>query len=164
MNPASVGGTVVRRSVYEHLGSFDSRLLNGEDWEMWVRIAAHYPVWYEPEPLALYRRHEVSISAHDVATGANMQDARRIIELNRSQLPPEREAAVTEKARELAAIAGLRHALNAIARGDGATWRIQNVEALRTSHSRAVLTHAAYFTVRASRHWVRHKLRGAPAD
>ena len=34
----------------------------GEDWEMWVRIAAHHPVWYEPEPLAVYRKHGISLS------------------------------------------------------------------------------------------------------
>jgi glycosyltransferase involved in cell wall biosynthesis len=46
---------VVRRDVYENLGGFDSRTAGGEDWEMWVRIAAHYPVWFEVEPLAVYR-------------------------------------------------------------------------------------------------------------
>src|SRR4029077_3394702 len=46
---------VVRREVYETLGGFDRRLSWTEDWEMWARIAVHYPVWYEVEPLALYR-------------------------------------------------------------------------------------------------------------
>jgi glycosyltransferase involved in cell wall biosynthesis len=163
-NPASVGGTVVRRSVYEHLGGFDTRLLNSEDWEMWVRIAAHFPVWYEPEPLALYRRHEVSISANDVATGANVQDARRIIDLNRNLVPAEHAAEITARARELAALSALRHGLNAMARGDGAVWRIQNVEALRTSRSPTVLTHAAYFGIRASRHWFRRMASRARTD
>ena len=35
---------VVRRSVYEAIGGFDPRAgLVGEDWEMWVRIAGHFP-------------------------------------------------------------------------------------------------------------------------
>lgn len=46
---------VVRREVYERLGGFDPGLGTAEDWEMWVRIAAHYPVWYEPTALACYR-------------------------------------------------------------------------------------------------------------
>ncbi|MBA2318149.1 MAG: glycosyltransferase family 2 protein [Euzebyales bacterium] len=47
---------VVRRSVYELLGGFDERItVGGEDWEMWVRIATRFPVWFEPEPLAVYR-------------------------------------------------------------------------------------------------------------
>lgn len=48
----------VRRSVYEAVGGFDPRFtVGGEDWEMWVRIATHAPVWFEPEPLAVYRMY-----------------------------------------------------------------------------------------------------------
>jgi glycosyltransferase involved in cell wall biosynthesis len=47
---------VVRREVYESLGGFDDRFrCAGEDWEMCVRIATRYDVWFEPEPLAVYR-------------------------------------------------------------------------------------------------------------
>ena len=42
----------VRREAYECLGGFDARLKCSEDWEMWVRIAARYPIWHEPAPLA----------------------------------------------------------------------------------------------------------------
>jgi glycosyltransferase involved in cell wall biosynthesis len=38
----------VKREVYERLGSFYG-VDYGEDWEMWMRIACHYPVAYEPE-------------------------------------------------------------------------------------------------------------------
>ncbi|WP_225975138.1 glycosyltransferase family 2 protein [Anseongella ginsenosidimutans] len=41
---------VVKRLVYEHLGGFFAFHFN-EDWEMWVRIAAHYPVAYSPSGL-----------------------------------------------------------------------------------------------------------------
>lgn len=47
---------VVRRSTYEAIGGFDQSVTTGgEDWEMWVRIATRFPVWFEPEPLAVYR-------------------------------------------------------------------------------------------------------------
>ena len=47
---------VVRRSTYEAIGGFDQSITTGgEDWEMWVRIATRFPVWFEPEPLAVYR-------------------------------------------------------------------------------------------------------------
>lgn len=47
---------VVRRSAYEVLGGFDPRIrVGGEDWEMWVRIASRFAVWFEPQPLAVYR-------------------------------------------------------------------------------------------------------------
>ncbi len=47
---------VARREVYETLRGFDDRFYRaGEDWEMWVRIAAAFPVWYEPACLVAYR-------------------------------------------------------------------------------------------------------------
>jgi glycosyltransferase involved in cell wall biosynthesis len=51
---------LVRRSVYEQLGGYRPDLRYALDWEMWVRIAAQYPVWYEPRVLAHYRRHASS--------------------------------------------------------------------------------------------------------
>jgi GT2 family glycosyltransferase len=49
---------VVRRDVYEQVGGFDPGLRFVLDWEMWVRIAAAFPVAYVPEPLATYRIHD----------------------------------------------------------------------------------------------------------
>jgi hypothetical protein len=47
---------VIRRSTVEAIGGYDARGGSmGEDWEMWVRIATRFPVWFEPEPLAVYR-------------------------------------------------------------------------------------------------------------
>lgn len=72
---------VVRREVYERLGGFDDRLRCMEDYEMWVRIAAHYPVWYEPEVLAVYRFHPGSNTTRDSATAENIRDARRAVDV-----------------------------------------------------------------------------------
>ena len=81
---------MVRRDVYERLGGFDRRLTCwGEDWEMWVRIAAHYPVWYAVEPLALYRRSTASLSGRSVRTGENIQDFRKATSIVRQYLPDE---------------------------------------------------------------------------
>ena len=57
-----VPAMVVRRSVYEKLGGFFG-VHYGEDWEMWARIAAHYPVAHSPERLALYRVHRDNITS-----------------------------------------------------------------------------------------------------
>jgi len=72
---------VVRRECYEALGGFDERLLCTEDYEMWVRIASHFPVWYETECLAVYRFHAGSNSARDAVTAENIRDARRALEI-----------------------------------------------------------------------------------
>lgn len=80
---------VVRRAVYEELGGFDRRLVCSEDWEMWVRIAARFPVWYEPEPLALYRMHDNSNTGRHVRSAADMAYTRRAIEIFQEYLPPD---------------------------------------------------------------------------
>ena len=62
---------VVRRDVYERLGGFYG-VEYGEDWEMWMRIAAHYDTGYTPEVLAEYRKHKSSITGRSFVTGQNM--------------------------------------------------------------------------------------------
>jgi hypothetical protein len=77
---------VVRREVYEHLGSFYGTNY-GEDWEMWVRIARHYPVAYTPEVLAEYRSHTTSISSSKAKQGHIVQDLMLVIEAIQQHLP-----------------------------------------------------------------------------
>lgn len=89
---------VVRRAVYETLGGFDPRLVHAADWEMWQRIAVHYPVWYEAQPLALYRRHSDSDTSRLVQTGANIADIRRAIDVAHGYVP----AAVADDVRRRA--------------------------------------------------------------
>ncbi|NJL21213.1 MAG: glycosyltransferase [Leptolyngbyaceae cyanobacterium SM1_3_5] len=91
---------VVRRSVYEQLGGFDQRLAWAEDWEMWVRIAAHYPCWYEPQPLAAYRMHSASSTGRHACTGENIRDLVRAIEIIKSYLPEVHADALPQCSRE----------------------------------------------------------------
>lgn len=52
------GSSVVfKREVFEHVGGYDPRLKNGEDWEFCLRVAREYPVAFVPEPLVEYRIH-----------------------------------------------------------------------------------------------------------
>jgi glycosyltransferase involved in cell wall biosynthesis len=48
---------VVRRQVYVDMGVFRTDLGYALDWEMWQRIGSRYPIWFEPEILAVYREH-----------------------------------------------------------------------------------------------------------
>lgn len=91
---------VVRRDVYEQLGGFDRHLSWTEDWEMWVRIAAKYPFWYEVQPLAAYRRHSTSNTSKYVRTGENMQEVRRVIERIQSYLPETVAKKLAQRSRE----------------------------------------------------------------
>jgi glycosyltransferase involved in cell wall biosynthesis len=80
---------VVRRDVYERLGGFRTDLCYALDWEMWVRIAAHYPVWFEPEPLACYRMHGGNETSRLRAGGRDIADVRRAITILAGVVPPE---------------------------------------------------------------------------
>lgn len=55
---------VIRRDVFDTVGYFDESpgLQSGEDWNMWLRIAAKYRVEFVDRPLARYRRHRAGKS------------------------------------------------------------------------------------------------------
>lgn len=78
---------VVRRAVYERIGGFNKRISHTADWEMWVRIAAHFGIWYEDRPLALYREHAGSDTSHLARSGENLRQIRKAIDIFREYLP-----------------------------------------------------------------------------
>ena len=82
-----VPAMVVKRSVYEKLGSFYA-VHYGEDWEMWARIAAQYPVAHSPERLALYRVHQNNITSRYFLSGQSMTDALSVVDIIQTYLPP----------------------------------------------------------------------------
>ena len=89
--------TVVRRSVYEELGSFYGTNY-GEDWEMWVRIAKHYPFAYTLDILAEYRLHNQSISSTKLASGEIVADLVQVIGRIREHLPAAHRQRITKLA------------------------------------------------------------------
>ncbi|WP_373055891.1 glycosyltransferase family 2 protein [Zunongwangia sp. H14] len=76
----------VKREVYEKLGSF-YLVHYGEDWEMWARIAKHYPTAYIPEFLAEYREHKNSITWRSYQSGQNIKDIAKVTAAIISYLP-----------------------------------------------------------------------------
>jgi hypothetical protein len=139
---------VVRRAVYEELGGFDSRLICSEDWEMWVRIAARHPIWYEIEPLALYRMHANSNTGRHVSTAQDMRYTRAAIEMFKHHLPEDRADRLTRKAKETYALAAINAAGLLLARGDLGGVRAQLREAIRLSHSLRVTSKIAWLLIR----------------
>lgn len=129
---------VVRREVYEELGGFCPEAYSAADWEMWKRIAAHYSVWYEPEPLACYRLHSLSESSRLIRSGANIADTRRAIEISRSYLPKPMAAELLSKALEHYALYAMNTAREMLAIGDRATALAQMQEGLKCSQSSRV--------------------------
>lgn len=56
--------TLIRRSVFDAVGVFDPALRWGQDWDLFIRIAAYGPVGFVMEPLMIYRWHPGGISHH----------------------------------------------------------------------------------------------------
>jgi len=83
---------LVRRSTYERLGGYRTDLRYAMDWEMWVRIAAAGPVWYEPRILASYRKHRANETTRLEAQDATDGDMLAGIRIFAAHLPPERRA------------------------------------------------------------------------
>jgi glycosyltransferase involved in cell wall biosynthesis len=97
---------IVARSTYEAIGGYRPDLQLAVDWEMWVRIAAAYPVWYEPRSLAVYRRHGANETARLFASGAAWPDMARAIAINARSLPSDiRDRALAASVRWYAASA-----------------------------------------------------------
>lgn len=78
---------LVRRSVYEHLGAYRPDLVYALDWEMWVRVAAHYSVWFEPTLMAFYRRHAQNETSRLAAQGRVAADEENAIRIFSQYLP-----------------------------------------------------------------------------
>jgi glycosyltransferase involved in cell wall biosynthesis len=57
--PSSV---LVRRQCFDLVGLFDRTLRSVEDWDMWIRIAAVYPLAVINIPLVYYRQHPSNMS------------------------------------------------------------------------------------------------------
>jgi glycosyltransferase involved in cell wall biosynthesis len=60
----SASSAMVRRDVLAAVGSFDETLQSAEDWDMWLRISAAYPVACVAEPLVLLTRRGASSSGN----------------------------------------------------------------------------------------------------
>ena len=84
LQPPSI---VVKRSVYEHLGTFYEEHY-GEDWVMWTRIAANYDVAYSPKSLANYRYHiNDNLTGTAFSTGQNIKGMKHAIDTIQEYLP-----------------------------------------------------------------------------
>ena len=65
MNPVATSTVLVRREVLRAVGGFDPRFRGPEDYDLWMRIAATYPVGRIQCPLSRYRHGASSLSMDD---------------------------------------------------------------------------------------------------
>lgn len=146
---------VVRREVYEHLGGFYGTTC-GEDWEMWVRIARHYPVAYSPALLAEYRGHPGSVSWKKAQQGQLLDDWAHVIARIEQHLPPGQRQRVGRRARRRSAELGIGEAYQALAQTKSwAAARGVLAQALRLSPHPATYYQVLKFYAKALLRWRR---------
>jgi glycosyltransferase involved in cell wall biosynthesis len=139
---------VVRREVYEELGAFYGRPY-GEDWEMWLRIAAHYPTGYVPEVLAEYRKHADSVSGTSILTGQNIRDLKAVMEVASHYFTAEQWERIGSRARKAYAAYAIHTARSLWGRQQHRQGtRCQITEALSLSRHPSVLFQAAKLYVK----------------
>jgi len=141
---------VVRRDVYEALGGFDTRLRCSEDWEMWVRAAAAYPIWYQAEPLAMYRMHPDSNTGRHIRSGEDILFTRLAIDIFERYLPRASASRIARAARETYAMAAVDMARTLARRGDRVGMGAQIRAAIGCSRSPRVLWRATRLLARAA--------------
>jgi len=130
---------VVRREVYETLGAFDRRLSWTEDWEMWARIASRYPVFYEVEPLALYRMHSNSNTGRYTLTGENVKDMDRLFSILKNYVPNAAGETLTRQGRDVYARRTLEGATGMAAEGQFSSAIAQARAAIHLSSAPATI-------------------------
>jgi GT2 family glycosyltransferase len=133
----------VRRDVYELLGGFDERLHCAEDWEMWIRIAAQFKVWYEPAVLAAYRRHPQSNTGRHHRLAEELRYTATVIDMVESYLPPDRAKKVALTARRNYARTAVSNARQFAAEGDREAARAHLRLAVELNRSPRILLDAA---------------------
>lgn len=80
---------VVRRTAYEHLGTFRDDLLLTEDWEMWLRIAVNYDIAFCTSTWADYRVFDTNSSALAILDGRWFTDLKRVAAVADELVQPE---------------------------------------------------------------------------
>ncbi|NET38053.1 MAG: glycosyltransferase [Cyanothece sp. SIO1E1] len=81
---ANGSNPLIRRKALAEIGEFDETLTAGEDWDMWLRLAADYPFVAVPSPKVLYRQPTNSMSANVLR---QEQECLKVIERAFNQAP-----------------------------------------------------------------------------
>ena len=130
---------VVKRSTYELIGGFDPAARLSADWEMWVRIAAYFPVWFEPQLLASYRQHGDSMTSGLMQSAQGIVDINNVINLYQAYLPADAYQRCAPKARKYYALYALSMARRLLRTGELEAAQNFISEGLKCDNSPAVM-------------------------
>jgi glycosyltransferase involved in cell wall biosynthesis len=147
---------VVTRACLNDVGVFNEKLVYS-DWELFIRIAAKYPVGFIAEPLASYRMHGRNMSVHGQAA-TKLERNLAVIETVFQEVP---EADPALKDQALAAIY-FSTALDFYGAGQSET--AKGYVALTRQHLNGSLPFEADELIETVVAYAMHSFRGSPAD
>lgn len=124
-NPVRTPGVVVRRSLYERQGGFDTSLTHTSDWEMWVRAIVQGGARMLDEPLAYYRVHDQSASNRVNRLAAGLADQLRLsAKWQAAMLPGFDHRAFERQTVRAALVRSLQFAVGGDREAAAANWRL----------------------------------------
>ncbi len=147
---------ILRRAAIEAVGPFATapELGLADDWEMWLRIElAGWQVAYSPEPLALWRWHQGSLSREVDRRDDRIGEQVRVVEYVMRHLPPDRLHLRQLRAPAIYAVAqsALVTSFLAARQRDWRTARVYLQQALYTARPPGLPGFAAHLLRRAVR-------------
>ncbi len=85
---------LIRREAFDTAGYFDERLRTNEDYDLWLRIAFHFPFLFVPGGVAVYHPSPHGLYYSSMARGTGEDDARTVLARALQMLPagPEYDA------------------------------------------------------------------------
>lgn len=139
---------VVKNSTYDRIGGFSSELKHALDWEMWMRIANSFPMFYEPRILACWRQHGNATTSRQMVTGENTRDIARAVGIWSRYLPANEAERLSKASLRLHAIGALKLAEYLGRQGSVEGYRNQIDSALVCAPSLAIRCRAMLLRVK----------------
>ena len=124
-NPIPVLTALIKRRCLDDVGGFTEDLPTLADWELWIRIAARWPLVFVPETLALYRDHGRNTFHRLTENGHLIRDRLRLLKETAANLHN-----APETARRKNNI-GVLYAFTALRQAYALSYRGQNRKAMR---------------------------------
>ncbi len=149
---------VVKREIYEQIGGFCPDAFSAADWEMWKRIAANFPIAFEPQILAYFRLHLASESSRLIKTGSNIAHTRAAINVSQTYLPLENAKKLSLEANKNYASYAIHVALQSLSRNDFDSAIAQIFEAIKCDYK--IIANRLFFSAIKclTKKWLSQKL------
>lgn len=100
------GSLLIRRGAFERAGDFDESFEVYEDYDVWLRLAFHFPFLFIPGPAAVYNLSPQGLFLSSAADGPGPRDRVRVAQKALAMLPVSAEYATLRQEAEACADVG----------------------------------------------------------